>query len=48
MPESEVDLVEIDETKLNELMEACRTEYPNVPEYFIYTLCVDHLMTGQE
>ena len=48
MPESEKELVEIDETKLNELMEICKSEYPNVPKYFIYTLCVDNLMTGQE
>ena len=34
----------IDPEKLEKLMALCREEYPHIPEYFIYTCSVDHLM----
>ena len=34
----------IDPEKLEKLMALCREEYPHIPEYFIYTYSVDHLM----
>ena len=33
-----------DPEKLETLMALCREEYPHIPEYFIYTYSVDHLM----
>ena len=38
-PECKIDL-----EKLEKLMALCREEYPHIPEYFIYTYSVDHLM----
>ena len=34
----------IDPEKLDKLMQLCKEEYPHIPEYFIYTYSVDHLM----
>lgn len=38
----------IDEDKLNQLMELCKMEYPDIPEYFIYVYSVDYLMNNPE
>ena len=37
----------IDEEELQQLMEICKTEYPNIHEYFHYVYCVDYLMNNQ-
>ena len=38
----------IDEDKLNQLMELCKMEYPDIPDYFIYVYSVDYLMNNPE
>ena len=38
----------IDEDRLNQLMELCKMEYPDIPEYFIYVYSVDYLMNNPE
>ena len=34
----------IDPEKLEKLMQLCKEQYPHIPEYFIYTYSVGHLM----
>ena len=37
----------IDEGKLQQLIQAAQSEFPNIDPYFIYTLAVDHLLQEQ-
>jgi hypothetical protein len=37
----------IDELRLNELMEICKAEYPDIDPYFIWVCSVDHLLEEQ-
>jgi hypothetical protein len=41
------ELIEVDEERLNDLMELCKKLYPDVPEYFIHGICVEQLMYEQ-
>jgi hypothetical protein len=45
--EQQSELIEVDETRLNELMELCKTLYPDVHEYFIHGICLEQLMYEQ-
>ena len=37
----------IDESRLNELMDMCKSEYPDIDPYFIWVYSVDHLLQEQ-
>ena len=45
--EQKSELIEVDEEKLNDLMQLCKQLYPDVPEYFIHGICVEQLMYEQ-
>ena len=40
-------LFEVDEERLNELIQLSKQFYPNVPEYFIYGICNEQCMIEQ-
>ena len=40
-------LIEVDEDRLNQLMQLSRQFYPNVPEWFIHTICNEQCMIEQ-
>ena len=40
-------LFEIDENRLNELMQICKQYYPNVADYFIHSICNEQCMIEQ-
>jgi hypothetical protein len=46
-PQEEKPLFEVDEDRLNELMQLSRQFYPNVPEWFIHTICNEQCMIEQ-
>ena len=37
-------LIDIDEDRLNELMQLAKQYYPDVPEYFVHTIAVEQCM----
>jgi predicted AAA+ superfamily ATPase len=37
-------LIEVDEDRLNDLMQLCKKLYPDVADYFIHGICVEQLM----
>ena len=45
--EQQSELIEVDEERLNALIDLCKQLYPNVPEYFIHGICVEQLMYEQ-
>jgi hypothetical protein len=46
-PQDEKQLFEIDENRLNELMQLCKQYYPYVPDYFIHSICNEQCMVEQ-
>ena len=46
-PQDEKPLFEIDENRLNELMQLCKQYYPHVPDYFIHSICNEQCMVEQ-
>ena len=40
-------LFEIDENRLNELIQICKQYYPNVADYFIHSVCNEQCMVEQ-
>ena len=40
-------LFEVDENRLNELMQLSRQFYPNVPEWFVHGICNEQCMIEQ-
>ena len=40
-------LFEIDENRLNELIQICKQYYPNVADYFIHGVCNEQCMVEQ-
>ena len=40
-------LFEIDENRLNELMQLCKQYYPHVQDYFIQSICNEQCMVEQ-
>jgi hypothetical protein len=42
--EQKSDLIEIDEDRLNELMEISKQLYPEIDPYFIHMVCVEQVM----
>lgn len=40
----ENELIEVDEDRLNDLMQLCKKLYPDVADYFIHGICVEQLM----
>lgn len=40
-------LFEIDENRLNELIQICKQYYPNVSDYFIHSVCNEQCMVEQ-
>jgi hypothetical protein len=40
----ESELIEVDEDRLNDLMQLCKRLYPDVADYFILGICVEQLM----
>ena len=46
-PLTEGKLFEIDENRLNELMQLCKQYYPHVPDYFIHSICNEQCMVEQ-
>ena len=45
--QEEKPLFEVDEDRLNQLMKLIRQFYPNVPEWFIHTICNEQCMIEQ-
>ena len=45
--QEEKPLFEIDENRLNELMQLCKQYYPHVPDYFIHSICNEQCMVEQ-
>jgi hypothetical protein len=45
--EEPVKLFEIDENRLNELIQLAQQHYPDIPEYFVHTVAVEHCMLEQ-
>ena len=40
-------LFEVDEDRLNELIQICKHYYPNVSDYFIHSICNEQCMVEQ-
>ena len=40
-------LFEVDENRLNDLMQLCKQYYPHVPDYFIHSICNEQCMVEQ-
>ena len=40
-------MVEVDSEQLNNLMEACKQEYPDIDPYIIWVYSVDYLLNQQ-
>ena len=45
--QDEKPLFEIDENRLNELIQICKQYYPNVSDYFIHSVCNEQCMVEQ-
>ena len=47
LTQEEKPLFEIDENRLNELIQICKQYYPNVADYFIHSVCNEQCMIEQ-
>ena len=47
LPNQEEKLFEIDEQRLEELIQICKHYYPNVSDYFIHNVCNEQCMLEQ-